>query len=188
MNVSRFRLMIAIVPCLLALRASAQDLYRVARSIEMPRTWTVNASGGADFTNLPPAVLAARSGDVLLVAPGVYSSFTLEGKGLTILGDGGTPTVNGRTSVLSLPADEVVVLRSLKLKNAPLGEEGLRLRDNAGAVWVEDCTVEHYQDWLPTDAWLFSVPRDPRSMAGTERAATSRASVGARRERMEALD
>ncbi len=123
---------------------AAQGLYE-DRSPLPRRTWTVNAAGGASFSDLPPAVKAARSGDVLLVAPGDYSSFELCGKGLTIVGDGGVPRVNGNTIVKQLATDEVACLRSLELKYSEVAVavngSALRLEDNAGTVWIEDSTI-----------------------------------------------
>ena len=139
MSVSRFRqLLVALLPCALALRPSAQALYREVRPVETPRVWTVDDSGGADFTDLPLAVANARSGDVLLVAAGVYSGFVLRDKGLTILGDGAVPRIVGSVSAIGLSAGEELVLRSLEIMG---NQSDVRLEDNAGTVWIEDCSL-----------------------------------------------
>ncbi|MBL8896553.1 MAG: hypothetical protein JNM84_02945 [Planctomycetes bacterium] len=51
--------------------------------------WVVDAAAGpgAQFQDLPAAVLAAADGDILRVRPGTYSPFQLQGKGLRILGE-----------------------------------------------------------------------------------------------------
>jgi hypothetical protein len=136
---------------LLATPVSAQGVFREIRPISPPqRVWTVDSSGGADFTDLPPAVQIAGSGDVLLVAPGDYTAFVLDGKGLTILGDGGVPQVVGVTIVEDLPADEVVVLRSLALRHfSNPGQAVLSVRRNEGPVWIEDCALDNVTPVIP---------------------------------------
>jgi hypothetical protein len=96
---------------------------------------TVDDSGGADFTDLPAAVAAAESGDTLLVQPGTYSSFILEGKPLTVLGlASGQVQVLGSTRVRDLSAGTLAVLCQLDL-------ERLSLSDNAGAVVLDGVRV-----------------------------------------------
>ena len=122
-----------------ALPLSSQGLFREIDPLRTPRVWTVDDSGGADFTDLPQAVLEAGAGDVLLVKAGNYTSFALNGKGLTILGDGGVPKVIGPVTVVELPAGQNLVLRGLDFEDG--GAPHVLLRDNAGAVWIEDCTI-----------------------------------------------
>jgi hypothetical protein len=96
---------------------------------------TVDDSGGADFTDLPAAVAAAASGDTLLVQPGTYSSFTLEGKPLTVLGlVSGQVQVLGSTRVRDLAAGSLAVLCQLDC-------ERLALSDNAGAIVLDGVRV-----------------------------------------------
>jgi hypothetical protein len=72
-------------------------------------TYVVDDDGGpgVDFTNIPAAIAAASPGDVLLVRPGTYSSFTLT-KGLSILGESGVSV--GRFTVDGLPRGQVAVI------------------------------------------------------------------------------
>ncbi|MBM4060674.1 MAG: hypothetical protein FJ265_06215 [Planctomycetes bacterium] len=80
------------------------------------QTYVVDAANGpgAHFVDLPPAVAAVPDGATLDVRPGTYSSFTVVGKGLKILGRAGavvsmpfpatvqvTGTAPGQTVVLS---------------------------------------------------------------------------------------
>lgn len=152
MNAGRFRFLLVAVslPCAVVQQPSAQSLRRDVRPLSIPRVWTVDDSGGAQFTSLQAAVDAAGAGDVMLVAEGQYTStLTVQGKGLTILGDGAVPLL-GRVIVRDLPAGEELALRSLSLGTNPGTAEDpmLWLEDNAGAVWVEDCTVNPYA-WQP---------------------------------------
>ena len=80
-----------------------------ASALSAQSVWTVDDSGGADFTDLQAAVDAASSGDVLLVAAGVYGNVAVLGKGLTILGDGAAPSVR-QLVARDLPSGEELVL------------------------------------------------------------------------------
>jgi len=93
---------------------------------------------GADFTDLSLAVDSAADGDVLLVRSGIYGIFnTLDGRSLTIAGDGPFVQISGELTVQNLDADQRVVLRGFELKFP--GQ--LELLDNDGIVWVEDCLI-----------------------------------------------
>jgi hypothetical protein len=79
----------------------------------------VDSSGGGQFTNLQMAVNSASNGDTLLVRVGGYSSFTVDGKALSIVADAGaTVTVFGSVVVQNLAADQGVVLAGLKVTGA----------------------------------------------------------------------
>lgn len=94
---------------------------------------TVDDSGGADFTDLPAAVAAAA--DTLLVHPGTYMSFTLDGKPLTMLGlASGQVVVLGSTRVRDLAAGSPAVLCQLDC-------ERLALSNNTAAVVLDDVRV-----------------------------------------------
>ncbi len=70
-----------------------------------------NGGPGVDFTDIAPAIAFAQSGDVLLVAPGTYSSFVLD-KGLVIVGQLG-PTVLGGFEVRNVVAGPRVAVVDL---------------------------------------------------------------------------
>ena len=79
----------------------------------------VDSSGGGQFTNLQMAVNSASNGDTLLVRAGGYSSFTVDGKALSIVADSGaTVTVSGSIVVQNLAADQGVVLAGLSVTGA----------------------------------------------------------------------
>lgn len=98
-------------------------------------TYVVDASGGGQFTDIQPAIAAARPGDVLRVMQGVYSGFTLD-KGLVIIGYG-TVTIAGDASVTGVPTSETAAIVRL----APVN---VTIYNCAGAVLVQDLgTVFH---------------------------------------------
>jgi hypothetical protein len=70
---------------------------------------------GVDFTDIPPAILVAVPGDVLLVQAGSYSGFTLS-EGLAIVGQGPEVVVTDQISVLGVATGQVAVLASMKLE------------------------------------------------------------------------
>jgi hypothetical protein len=98
----------------------------------------VDAAGGADFTAIQPAITAAVDGDTILVKPGNYSSFTIDGEALTIVGDVGTmPNLTGISRVQNLPLGKVVTLARL---NAPGPDSGtLQVDDCLGSVRITSC-------------------------------------------------
>jgi len=106
----------------------------------------VDSSGGGQFTNLQMAVSAASNGDTLLVRVGGYSSFTVDGKSLSIVAtSGATVTVFGSIVVQNLAADQSVVLAGLKVTGATTtamsDTPGVALyaTANAGPLRVHDC-------------------------------------------------
>jgi len=125
------RLLRALCAALLTLPAvSAQTL------------WTVDDDGGADALDIPAAVALASDGDVILVEPGSYSGFTLDGLGVDVVGRAGALVV-GTVDVRDLGAGQDIVLRGLEIDAAPGGVfgTGVRLTDCDGLVLVEDVHV-----------------------------------------------
>jgi hypothetical protein len=81
----------------------------------LPTIWIVDGSNGpgASFTDLPPAIAAAQSGDTIILRPGSYTHFSVSGKALTIRGEGSSNTIIGNqngnylapaTTIDSVPA------------------------------------------------------------------------------------
>lgn len=106
----------------------------------------VDAPGLGVLPDLQVAVDAAVSGDVLLVASGVYAPFTIDGKALSIFAmPGGAVTINGTVEVRNLQASQRVILSGLSVAALPASvitqpPPGLRLESNAGQVRVQHCT------------------------------------------------
>ena len=82
----------------------------VAGPMLAAQVFVVDAAGGAGshFTDLPAAVAAVPNGATLRVRAGNYTGFVIDGKGLTIVGEGGVVSVNTSGAV----ATPVVVQRT----------------------------------------------------------------------------
>lgn len=106
--------------------------------------WVVDdAPGpGVHFTDLQSAVDAAGEADTLLVQEGHYDSFTVLGKALNVSAElGALVRVRSGFAVRGLSAQQRVVVRGLETVLGPHWEAGASLKNNAGAVWLEDCVL-----------------------------------------------
>ena len=99
---------------------------------------------GSQFTSIVDAVAAAVDGDVILVRPGGYQPFVVDGKALVIEGD--TPPGAGPSliytdlhpTIRNLPVGESVVLRGFRMDAGLAPALQLEVRDCAGSVLLED--------------------------------------------------
>ena len=148
---------------LLGLALALETLGSTARAGVLLVDPTVNANAAFEA-----AVAAATDGDTLVLLPGDYMQVggwidaTIVGKGLTIV-----PAAGARPSLVALrvedlPAGSQFVLRGVDVVDVttPFGisiGRGLVLDDCAGAVWVEDCTLEA-GDVLPDGIFGASYP------------------------------
>ena len=114
------------------------------------------------------AVAAASDGDTLVLLPGDYLrpgdwiDATIAGKGLTIVPAAGAHASFVALRIEDLPAGSQFVLRGVDVVEVttPFGisiGRGLVLDDCAGAVWIEDCTLEA-GDVLPDGIFSPSPP------------------------------
>jgi hypothetical protein len=105
-------------------------------------TWIVDASGGAgsQFTEIEPAVNAAKAGDVIVVRAGSYRGFSVT-KGLSIAGEPGASfqPLAGNVTIASVPAGQDFTLIGFEWATAavtPLTVQGCN-----GRVLLERATV-----------------------------------------------
>ena len=99
----------------------------------------VDGAGGAAFTDIPPAVATAVSGDTILVKPGSYSAFTIAGKTLTVTAETDQVVSVGPFEVTGLASNQWVVLRGMEVGTGATGTS--RIHANAGWVGLEDCNL-----------------------------------------------
>ncbi|QDU65704.1 hypothetical protein [Engelhardtia mirabilis] len=102
----------------------------------------VDADGGpgADFTDLQPALDAAAEGQVVLILPGSYSQFVVDGKSLSIFAAAPGVAVEGRCRVRNVGPGQRVVLDGLKFHS--IEGTALQVDDCPGSVWFEGLVVE----------------------------------------------
>lgn len=124
------------------------------------------ASGGSGSTygNIWQAIAAAQDGDTVVVRNGVYSSFEIRDKSLTVVADGRAVFVRGLGSfgiphpavrVVGLEAGKQVVVRGLRL------DFGVSIDGCDGSVWIDtvqttagvgSCTVGNVPGLSVTDS------------------------------------
>lgn len=95
------------------------------------------------FPTIQEAVDASAQRDVVLVTPGSYQAFTLDNKGVTVLGTSPTNVfVAGPCEVRNLGPKRRAALINLVVTSADQysspSRPGLRLTDNSGIVWLQD--------------------------------------------------
>lgn len=143
-----------------------------AAAVPAQQTWIVDAQSrpGTQFTDLPPAVDAARAGDILLVRDGSYTHVTIT-KGLQIHGQPGAIVDTATTFfaaapvvIRDIPTTEIAVIHGLMFGSTSFGfPVYVEIEDCAGQVHLEDLT--------------FSVGGSGFTFAGVSIARSSRVSL-----------
>jgi hypothetical protein len=95
-------------------------------------TYTVDAGGGGQFTDIQSAIAAAQTGDVIFVIGGSYGGFTLD-KGLVVLGDGGV-LVNGAVQLANVSAGTRAVVARMQASHVTVS-------GCAGAIVMQSLSV-----------------------------------------------
>lgn len=102
-------------------------------------TWIVDDDGGpgVDFTDIPPAIVAASDYDLILVRDGTYQGFTLK-KGLTIAADTGCePVLSDNMTVSFIQPGLTAVVSGFSTCR-------VRLRSSEGKIIFDQCTNHSY--------------------------------------------
>jgi hypothetical protein len=101
----------------------------------------VDAAAQRGFTEIQPAIDAASHGDTILVKSGSYGGFTIDGKGLTVVGDAGPlPIVAGAVVIQNLAQGRTLVLARIQvtgdrsISGPPPFDQTLLVDNCAGAV------------------------------------------------------
>ncbi len=106
----------------------------------------VDATGAGDFSDLQPAVDAAKNGDTLLVRAGAYSAPVLVDRDLSIVADeGAAVVVNGLFRVSGMGPLRSLLLSGLQLEGgtngAGVGTWTMVISANMGSVRLDDCEL-----------------------------------------------
>ena len=104
------------------------------------RVWVVSPvnSSGVNFTDIQPSIDAASDGDIILVHPGTYSPFRIDGKSLAVHADGSGVVVapaEASIQIANIGAAQQVVVRGFSQLAGP----GLSIDNCVGPVLVEEC-------------------------------------------------
>jgi hypothetical protein len=105
------------------------------------KVFVVSPSG--PFTQIHPAVDAASDDDVVLVATGNYAGFSIIDKSVSVVANAGANVaVAGPVSIGHLASNRDVALVSLSISFSTSSlSDALTLRNNAGAVRLDNCIV-----------------------------------------------
>jgi hypothetical protein len=96
--------------------AFASCAFLVSSGEALASVIVVDAAGGGSFTQIQQAVNAAVDGDTILVKPGSYAGFTIDGKSLTVVGDvSARPSVFQSVSVINVGSGLIVTLARLDI-------------------------------------------------------------------------
>ncbi len=94
------------------------------------QVFVVDAAGGAGshFTDLPAAVAVVPDGSTLRVRAGTYTAFVIDGKGLSIVGE-------GDVRVPLAPANNTAIVVRRTTASQPVLLKGLTLTTHGGSLW-----------------------------------------------------
>ncbi len=98
----------------------------------------------APYPTIAAAITAAQEGDLILVSPGVYSGFAIQGKSLAIASTDSTVPiqVTGTVNISGLQAQQSVSLRGLAIDVSGFQQAAMRLSQCFGRLVLEDCRME----------------------------------------------
>jgi parallel beta-helix repeat protein len=97
--------------------------------------WSVDGSGGADFTGIQDAINNASDGDTILVYSGIYYENVVVDKSVTLKGIG-YPVVdaNGSDSAITLTADGITLVGFNATNSSSLFDVGINVTSNYNAI------------------------------------------------------
>lgn len=112
---------------------------------------------GRAFATIPAALQVARSGQTLLVDPGVQPPFAVDGIGVHIVPSAaGAITVQASSGpgvvIRNLPASEVAIVRGVRVDWSTAAAPAVRVHDAQGVVVLDEVEV------VPTVAMPLAVP------------------------------
>jgi len=98
----------------------------------------VDDDGPADFALIQAAIDASTTGDAVVVRPGTYAGFTIDGLGVHVIGIPGAE-VAGAVRVQNLEPGQLAALSNLVVRGQ--NSRALVLADNSGSVRVQSCEL-----------------------------------------------
>jgi len=106
------------------------------------QTFVVDAANGpgTNFTDLPAAIATVPDGAILVVRPGGYTPFSIDGKSLSILADTSVTvgSIGQSCFVRNLQANQQVTLRGMQFLGS-ITNTMIRCLDNDGPVLIDSC-------------------------------------------------
>lgn len=106
------------------------------------QTFVVDANNGpgTNFTSIAAAVATVPDGAVLDVRPGTYSTFTIAGKSVAVIGGPGVWIYDlvGQVRVTALQTGQTVVLRGLEVAQG-IGHGTIVCQSSRGVIVIDDC-------------------------------------------------
>ena len=115
-------------------------LLLLASRAPAPAVHVLRVGPSRPFATIQAAVDAASGVDVVLVDPGAYSGFSIDGKGGAVVVDSGTAHVSGAIDVDHVGIGQICLLADLQ--GAATSTEGfaLQIRHSAGSIRVQNST------------------------------------------------
>ena len=105
----------------------------------------VEPSGLGDFQTIQAAVDIASDGDTILLRSGTHGTFTIADKSLNIVEDfGANARIEGAVTVTNLHSSRSVLFSGVTIQGGLLGQVGLTLQSNDGAVRFQSCELLGY--------------------------------------------
>lgn len=106
----------------------------------------VDDDPGADFQEIQAAIDAVEEGGVVFVRAGLYSPFDIDGKGLSVLGEGQDlvrvqlESSGAGCRIAGLGANQSVTLAGFGVRNnfEEISDDFLTVESTAGLVWLQD--------------------------------------------------
>ncbi len=125
-----------LLPC------SALALLLAAPGSAQTRVWTVDKNGPSDFSDIQSAIDASSDGDAILVDGDTFAGFTIQARGVTIVGEAGQTRIRGVVEIEDLPVGTAAVLSNLVLEPVHSKKNGaLCAYSNLGSVRLQSCEL-----------------------------------------------
>ncbi len=99
---------------------------------------------GCGHSDVQSAIDEATDGDTIYIKEGTYPSFVVNGKSLTIEGEGAGLTIidgNNDDAVVSISGGSIITLRDMTITNSGVFDAGVFIDQSTGVI--EDCRIDN---------------------------------------------